>query len=174
MKFYFQESNESSTEQPTLGLHHEDESEQDCGNEIPAPANGSTPFNLQPYKPAIKKPKLLDNYMQAMVKQMTAVGEKLANKQTVRYEFNIFGEYVASELRKCNGKKYALILADVKYKITSALHEDEIERIRTDDCSTSSGSTNDPQSTQTYIIVDTSNTPDDNAAQFISQFNENV
>lgn len=64
--------------------------------------------------------------MEAMVKQMTVVGEKLASRQTVKDNFQIVCEYVASKMRRWKEKQYALILADAKHKITSALHEAEI------------------------------------------------
>lgn len=120
-----------------------------------------------------------------MVKQMTAVGEKLASKQSSRDTFSIFGEFVGSELRKFANKKYAKILAEAKYKITSALHDAELEMIElesnqieqrvsiTDEESTSILS----QKTPMYITLDSSNSQLQNAqntAGFFSEFDGNM
>lgn len=95
-------------------------------------AENLDPFVLQPPK----KRKLhlkgaIDNDVQAMVKQMREVGNSILNKSP-RDEFQIFGDYVACELRKLADKSYAMALAVAKQKITAALQEAEITRITID------------------------------------------
>lgn len=66
-----------------------------------------------------------------MVRQMTAVGANMLNK-TPKDEFEIFGDFIASELRKLSAPQYALTLLEAKQKITAAVHFAEMERIKMD------------------------------------------